>query len=435
MDQVLKDKISKTRNETRERRSHLVCKTCICKIDGSRLNKKQKEALSMLFVEAKWFYNYLVGVGDEIFKADCKIKEIPVKNKRGELEQRMIKFLGTVYKQKIIKSVKQSIYALARSKKCGHRVGRLRFKKEFNTLNLVFTEKGGPCGNGYYVDNNKIKILGIKKLMVVNGLTQLPKNCEFGEAKLIKKPSGFYVHIAIYSKPMVGERGEIKEKLKEVGLDFGVKEMITTSDGEIFSHISVQEPEHLKRLQQKLMRSKKGSKNRYKTRLQIQREYEKMSNQKEDISNKIVYKLFSQYETIYIQDDNVGGWIKRKRHWSERIHHSCLGRIKEKLISKGAIVVNRYLPTTQLCYRCGHKTKLTLGERVFKCENCDFTEPRDIKAAKTILMFGNGSLKMFEPMERRCQPVETKTSTLKGKKLLGQVWSKKQEDFSQKGKD
>jgi len=415
VDQSLKNKISKTRNETRERRSHLICKTYCLKIDYSRLNKKQKESLRMMFVEAKWLCNHWINE-DKIFEANYKQKKVIVKNRHKEFEERTLKFLPAKCKQSILQSMRESIYALSRSKKCGHKVGRLKFKKEFNTL--IFNQYG-TIGTHKIYDKNKIKILGIRKLVIIKGLDQLPKNCEFGMAFLRNKPSGYYVHITTYSRKETTK--EEKKKFKEIGIDFGIKEMVTTSDGEIFDNVSIQEPEHLKRLQQKLNRSQKGSKNRYKIKLLIQREYEKLNNKKEDISNKVVHQLISQYEKIYIQDDNFNGWKTKGKHWSKKIHHSCLGRVKQKLISKGAIVINRFLPSTKMCYKCGNSYSVGLNERIFKCSNCGLIEQRDVKAAKTILMFGNGSLQIIKnrkvPMEHRCQPVETKTSV--SKKLFG----------------
>jgi transposase len=88
---------------------------------------------------------------------------------------------------------------------------------------------------------------------------------------------------------------------KEIGLDFGIKTNITTSEGEKLD-IFIEESERLKKLQRELFRRLKGSNNRYKTINKIQREYQKISNKKKDKANKIVSKL-KHYETIVIQDE------------------------------------------------------------------------------------------------------------------------------------
>ena len=88
---------------------------------------------------------------------------------------------------------------------------------------------------------------------------------------------------------------------KEIGLDFGIKTNITTSEGEKLD-VSVEENDRLKKLQREMFRRAKGSNNRHKTVRLIQREYQKLSNQKEDKANKIVGKL-KAYSCICMQDE------------------------------------------------------------------------------------------------------------------------------------
>ena len=76
---------------------------------------------------------------------------------------------------------------------------------------------------------------------------------------------------------------------------------MTTSEGEKFD-VSVEESERLKKLQRELFRRAKGSNNRRKTVKLIQREYQKLSNRKQDKANKIVSKL-KKYDRIYMQDE------------------------------------------------------------------------------------------------------------------------------------
>lgn len=94
---------------------------------------------------------------------------------------------------------------------------------------------------------------------------------------------------------------EIPKNGKEIGLDFGIKTNITTSEGEKLD-VSVGESDRLKRLQRQMSRRVKGSNNRRKTIGLIQREYQKLSNRKQDIANKLVHRL-KAYETIVIQDE------------------------------------------------------------------------------------------------------------------------------------
>ena len=65
---------------------------------------------------------------------------------------------------------------------------------------------------------------------------------------------------------------KIQTNGKEIGLDFGIKSNITTSEGEKLD-VFVEESERLKKLQRELFRRVKGSNNRRKTIKLIQREY------------------------------------------------------------------------------------------------------------------------------------------------------------------
>ena len=123
---------------------------------------------------------------------------------------------------------------------------------------------------------------------------------------MLKKPDGFYLKVTCYQNKEDVEEQETNGK--GIGLDFGIKTSITTSEGEKLD-VQVEESERLKRLQRQLLRRKKGSNNRRKTIKLIQREYQKLSNRKQDKANKIVSKL-KKYDRIYMQDEQISNWHK-----------------------------------------------------------------------------------------------------------------------------
>ena len=61
-DQILErnKKIRENGKATRLKHANQTCKSFIFKIDYFNCNKKQQEAIKMMFVEAKWIYNYLL---------------------------------------------------------------------------------------------------------------------------------------------------------------------------------------------------------------------------------------------------------------------------------------------------------------------------------------------------------------------------------------
>ena len=229
------------------------------------------------------------------------------------------------------------------------------------------------------VSNTKIRIQGLGTFHV-RGLDQFEKGCDFANAKLVRKPSGFYLHITSY----VNKKSNTTPPKGVVGLDFGIKKTITTSDNDTFK-VYIPETERLKSLQRKQVKQQKGSKNYIKTVSGIRREYEYLSNCKEDAANKIISHLTSRYATIVIQDENLSGW-HQSQELGKFVQHSCLGRVKAKIKQKNHYVVDQYFPSTKKCYICG--TENDIGKsRTYSC-SCGHTEERDLKAAKTILIKG-----------------------------------------------
>lgn len=166
----------------------------------------------------------------------------------------------------------------------------------------------------------------------------------------------------------------------------GVATSITLSNGTKYD-ISVGESEQLKRFQAQLSRKKKGSNNRYKTIKKIRKEYNYISNRKNDISNKIVSKLLKEYNVIVLQDEQISKW-RQDGFSGTKIQHSVLGRIKSKLIqSDNVIILDKWFPTTKYCNKCGNKVELKLTDRTFECPICKEKEDRDIHAAKNMIWF------------------------------------------------
>ena len=136
-------------------------------------------------------------------------------------------------------------------------------------------------------------------------------------------------------------------------------------------------------LQKQLFRRVKGSNNRRKTVKLIQREYQKLSNKKQDKANKIVSKL-KKYDRIYMQDEQISGW--HKGLFGKQVQHSCLGTVKAKLKAlPQTVVLDKWIPTTKLCPDCGTVNQhVTLADRTIVC-GCGYVEDRDVHSAKNMI--------------------------------------------------
>ena len=370
-------KIKDTLRATKERRSQMDCRVFSVKVQENRLSRAKDEKLNRCFLEAKWLRNAVVAA-ENLFLEDTSSVQVKVNDL---FETREIKNLSSQMKQSVVDRVKTDVCNLSKAKKAGLKVGKLQFKKECNEINLK------QFGNTYKIkSHNKISVQNIG-VLVVNGLEQIDLDeVEFANAKLIKKPSGFYIHLTVYTKkqPLPTTEKEV------IGLDMGIKDQLTFSNG-VKVNFYVEESEQLRGLMRKLSRQVKGS-NQYKQTLnRIKRIYEHYNNKKNDVVNKLNSVLKTNY-IICFQDELLSQWrrkkSKRRFSFGRKVQHGILGRVKDKLKKNSTnVMLESSVPTTQTCPECGCLTKHGLDKRKYHCEHCGFeNSDRDIHSANMMVL-------------------------------------------------
>jgi len=400
--------------KTKEKRKEQTCKVFEIKIDSSHLSIEKSNYLKRLFLEAKWYYNFILA-SEDIFKFDDKQVKISVLNKDKKEEEREIKFLSSQMRQGIKGKCIDAIKSLSTKKKKGKakEVGRLKFKSQCNSISL------NQFNSTYRIENKKyIFIQGFKKHFKVIGLDQIPERPEFANAKLIQKPSGYYLKITCFFPKVKKEQTH-----KSIGLDFGIKDSIVTSDGEKYN-FQFSETKQIKKASRQFNKAKKGTVKRKKAYKKLTVAYEKLTNQKKDVKNKFVSKLVNENDLVVIQNENLKSWHASKmKGFGRRVQFSIMGGIKTGLrIHPETLMINRFFPSTQLCPNCGSLNKHGLEERIYNCD-CGYFCDRDIHSAKNILyeglkILGRESIKMLD---------EKKTSAFKNSFLSVSDYSMTQE--------
>ena len=382
--QNVRSTIQASRQKTALKRKSQVCKCYELKLNYGKMNAAQREQLKMMFVEGKWLYNHILQMKKE---QNLQLNQINAskifevehfdKDKNAVLDQ--IRHLPASCKQTLLArmiSNEKTIRTLAKNGIQKH--GELRFKSELGCIplkNIDWKVKS----------NNRVWISKIKKHVLVYGLRQIPNSVDFANANLVHKPNGYYLVVTTFQDKSQIER-KTQKNGKEIGLDFGVKTAITTSEGEKIE-IQVGESDRIKTLQQKLARQKKRSNNSMKTIKSLRMSYQTMSNKKHDIANQFIHKM-KCYSSVVVQDDDIQSWkeAKCKKKQRQVIQHSCIGMIKARLkMLDNAIIISKYIPTSKWCRKCGSiKNDLTLNDRVYEC-HCGHVEDRDVHAAKNMI--------------------------------------------------
>lgn len=379
--EVKNKKISESIKTTKKKRKHQKCTCYELKINHRRLNAKQREALSMVFVEAKWLYNDVLNSGLHPSQYDDKTTTVMVKYPDG-FQERQLQYLSAQMKQKLLSNMSSSIKTLNTLKKKGRKVGALKFISEYTSIGLKQYTKT----HKFDFQRNRVHIQNIPGWVRVHGLKQIPHNAEIADAKLIKRASGYYVKVTTFmGKNPVDEQEPLTTV---VGVDMGVATSLTLSNGYEFSAY-VEEPERLRRLQRRLSRQSRSSNAYGKTRNQLGREYEKMNHMKDDAANKIVSEILKN-DLVFFQDELIGQW---KRRWGRKLHHGVLGRVKSKLNNaENAYMLDRSVATTQTCV-CGKKNKIPLNQRIYSC-GCGRELPRDVHSAQMMVVLGRALVPM-----------------------------------------
>ena len=187
-----------------------------------------------------------------------------------------------------------------------------------------------------------------------------------------------------------------------VGIDLGIKEFATTSDNEIINNPKFYRKyeEKLIKSQRKLSKRKKGSNNRNKQRLKVNKWHKKITNCRMDFLQKLSTKLIRDYDIICMEDLNSSGMIKNHKlaksisdasffEFNRELEYKA--RWNYKLISR----IDRFYPSSQICSHCGNKSSQTkdLAVRTYICEECGLEIDRDYNASINIL---NEGLRILE---------------------------------------
>ena len=282
--------IAETLKATKAKRNTQICKVREMKIIKNKLSKEQAEHLRLLFLEAKWFYNYMLANPSLRNDIGAKTKAASVKLPDGAFEQRELKHLGSQMKQSITSNINQSIKTLAKLKAKGvQQPGALKFKSQLTTIELK------QYNSTHRIDRelNKVFIQDLRSGLKVKGLEQLDEleatygDIDIASAKIIDRPGGIFFKIVCYVI-------DSKEREQEcVGIDMGLGKHITMSNNLSF-RFRVDETKMLTGLQQKLSRKKgalKGeakSKNFKKVKKRLNKEHQKIANKRTNAINHIV---------------------------------------------------------------------------------------------------------------------------------------------------
>ena len=226
---------------------------------------------------------------------------------------------------------------------------------------------------------------------------------QISRGRVIRRADGYYAQFLIDWDRK--EEHEFQGKM--TGIDLGLKEFYTDSDGN-----TVDNPRYLRKSERRLKmlqrrvskKHVKGNKqsNRYqKAGKALAKQHLKVSRQREDRARKDALAVVKSNDLIVYEDLKIQNMVLAKRGANSAQNHHLARSINDAswyqftqwlqyFAKVHGVIVIAVSPhnTTVDCSCCGAKVKKTLSTRTHRCNKCGTVLDRDHNAAKNILAKG-----------------------------------------------
>jgi len=380
--------------------------------------EEQKTFFEKHFGCVRFIYNYLLNLRMEAYKNDKTVSGFEAKRYIAKLKKEKYKWLSEVNSQ----SLQEAAIDLDKAyRRFFNKLGDYpSFKKKANRQRFKIPQHFYLSKKGY------LRVPKLKSRVKINVHRKIEG--PINQITISKTPTGKY--FASFNCTIDKNKVTVKKdnRVDKIGIDLGIESFIVTDKG-----LKIKAPSFLRTLerrlraaQKSLSRKKKYSANYNKQRIAIAAVHEKISNQRQDFTHKLSFKITDENQAIYLEDLNVKAMV-RNHHLSKSISDAGWGeftrQLKYKSIwrDKELVQIGRFEASSKVCNVCDWKNKdLMLSQRKWLCQECETFHGRDINAAKNILKIGQDM--------PDSKPVEKSTAVFSFKKR--QVGSVKQEPIS-----
>jgi len=276
-----------------------------------------------------------------------------------------------------------------------------KFDKNSYTTNAIYNNYKDKhyCNIEIDLENKEIKLPKLKQVKI-KGYRKL-KDIEgkIISATISKEPNGKYYVSVVYKQDDIKEEIIIPNTI--VGIDVGIKNLLTLSDGTVFKNNKyiLKYEKRIKRYQRELARKKKGSNNYYKCKTKLAILYSKLKNARKYYIHKITKQITNNYDIIVTEKLNTKEMIMKKelsKNLADASFYEIIRQLEYKTQFKGKqfYQIDTYYPSSQTCSDCGKVDKKykNLQERNYICTNCHSKLDRDVNASVNIMFEG---LKLF----------------------------------------
>ena len=311
-----------------------------------------------------------------------------------------------------------------KGKRKGRRVGFPKFKsKDRETPRFSYSTSGPGTGALIKGDPKALWLPRIGRVHCMENVTARVDGVRVIRMTISRRAGRWYAALTVERDDQTMKQAP---KGGAVGIDLGVKQLATLSDGTVIPNPRALDArlKALRKARKALSRKTMGSARRGKAKERVARLYARVTDARMDAINKATTMIAHTYSVVCIEDLNVAGMMKN-RHLARSVSDASLGEFRRQLEYKTARtgaslrVVDRWYPSSKTCSNCGTvKAKLSLTERTYKCEHCGLVMDRDLNAAINIKVAGSapetlnacgGDVRRADTVSGNADPSETRT--------------------------
>jgi putative transposase len=360
---------------------------------------KQARALERTLNECRWLYNYFLEQRKTAWEE--RQEGLTLYDQHGQLpalkrERLSLQDVHAQVLQNVGVRIDRAFKAFFRRSRNGEKPGYPRFRGRHRYDSFCFPQ----YGNGCKLEGNQLYLSKIGTVRVV-----LHREIE-GEPKTVcvrRSPTDkWYVTIACEWEPTA-----LDPAPEHVGIDVGLVSFATFSTGATIENPRFfrAEEKSLAKAQRRLAKEAKGTPRRRKRRKVVARVHERTRWRRQEFSHQESRKIVNRFQTIAVEELSVNRMVHNHclaksisdAAWAE---FTSMVRVKAEWAGRAFVAVNPAY-TSQDCSRCGHRQKLPLSDRVYRCPCCSLELDRDLNAALNILRLGLQALGLG-PEKPRC---------------------------------
>lgn len=350
-------------------------------------NETQRLFMQKMFGCKRFVYNHFLAERIDLYNKTGKaptcydqIRELPQLKR----EYPWLTECDSTALQAAVRDLDRAYQNFFRGSKKRKKVGYPKFKSKRNSRQSYRSMCVGPNIKvlDKYVQLPKIGLVKCKVSKVVQGrILSATVSCNATGKYFV---SINCTDVSIDKLPATGET---------VGIDLGLADLVIERNGTKYPNQRYlnKSLKKLARLQRRLSRKPRGSRNRNKARLRVARLHEHIANQRKDMLHKLTTDLIRKYDVICIEDLAVSNMMHNHKI-ARSISDAAWGEIERQLTYKAVWYgrsigqVDRFFASSQICHCCGFKNPAVkdVKVRTWTCPACGAVHDRDVNASINI---------------------------------------------------